>query len=93
MLIGICQISLYLPNSRSLKDKRTILAGYTNYLRKKYNISIVEIDQKNFWKKSIMGIACINDNRRLIDRVMEKIISDTERQPEIQLLDYWFSIN
>lgn len=93
MLIGICKISLYLPNSHSLKDKRTILAGYTNLLRKRYNISIAEIGQKNSWKKSTLGIACVNDNRRLIDRIMEKIISHTEIQPEIQLLDYWFSIN
>ena len=93
MLVGICEISLYLPNSHSLKDKRTILAGYTNSLRKRYNISIAEIGQKNSWKRSIIGIACINDNRRFIDRIMEKIISDTEIQPEIQLLDYWVSVN
>ena len=93
MLIGICEISLYLPNSNSLKDKRSILAGYINSLKKRYNISIAEIDKKNSWKKSIIGIACINDSRRLIDSVMEKIISDTETQPEIQLIDYWFSVN
>jgi len=93
MLIGICEISLYLPNSHSLKAKRSILTGYKSFLRKKYNISIAEIGQKNSWKESIVGISIISDNRQYIDRVMEKITSDSEINPEIQLLEYRISVN
>jgi len=93
MLIGVCEISLYLPNSHSLKDKRSILISYQNYLRKKYNISISEIDQRNLWKKSTIGIVSINSNRMVIDRLFEKIKKDTENQADIQLIDYSVSIN
>ncbi len=93
MLVGICEISLYFPNSHSLKDKRSILSGYKSSLRKKYNISIAEIGQKNLWKESIVGISIISDNRQYIDRVMEKIISDTEINPEIQMLVHKISVN
>ena len=93
MLIGVCEISLYLPNSHSLKDKRSILISYQNYLRKKYNISISEIDQRNLWKKSTIGIVSINSNRMVIDRLFGKIIKDTENQADIQLIDYTVSIN
>lgn len=93
MLIGVCEISLYLPNSHSLKDKRSILISYQNYLRKKYNISISEIDQRNLWKKSTIGIVSINSNRMVIDRLFEKIKKDTENQADIQLIDYTVSIN
>lgn len=93
MLIGVCEISLYLPNSHSLKDKRSILISYQNYLRKKYNISISEIDQRNLWKKSTIGIVSINSNRMVIARLFEKIKKDTENQADIQLIDYTVSIN
>lgn len=93
MLIGICKIFLFLPNSRSLKDKRSILHSYLTFLRKKYNISISEVGQKNLWKNSIVGIVSISDDRKLIDRIMTKIILYTENQPEIQLIDYELSIN
>jgi hypothetical protein len=93
MLVGICEIIIYLPNSHSLKDKRSILESYKVSLRKEYNISITEIDQKNIWKRSIIGIACISDNRRVIDHIFQKIIRITENHPEIQLLNYQISIN
>ena len=93
MLIGLCKVYLFLPNSHSLKDKRGIMRSYINLLRKKYNISISEIDQKNIWKNSAVGIASISDDRKVIDRIMAKIILDTENQPEIQLINYEVSIN
>lgn len=93
MLVGICKIFLFFPSSRSLKDKRSILHSYLTSLRKKYNISISEVGQKNLWKNSIVCIASISDNRKLIDRMMAKIILDTENQPEIQLINYELSIN
>lgn len=93
MLIGICEIYLYFPNSFSLKDKRSILAGYFTFLRRKYNISIVELGQRNFRKNSHIGIACIGDNRQLIDRIMQKIINYTDTHHEMQLIDYHISIN
>ncbi|NLZ73501.1 MAG: DUF503 domain-containing protein [Bacteroidales bacterium] len=77
MLIGLCKVYLFLPNSHSLKDKRGIMRSYINLLRKKYNISVSEIDQKNIWKNSTVGIASISDDRKVIDRIMAKIILDT----------------
>ncbi len=93
MLIGLCKVFLFLPNSHSLKDKRGIIRRYINLLRKKYNISINEIGQKNIWKNSTLGIVSISDDRKVIDRIIAKIISDTENQPEIQLINYEVSIN
>ncbi len=93
MLVGICEIIIYIPNSHSLKEKRNILTSYKLSLRKKYNISIAEIGSKNTWQKSIIGVSCISDNRQVIDQVMEKIISDTVNHPEIQLINYRVSIN
>ncbi len=93
MLVGLCKLAIYLPNCHSLKDKRSILESYKNSLRKKYNISIAEIDQKNLWKNSIIGIALIGNDRQLMDQVIDKIIKDAEKHPEIQLQNYQISIN
>lgn len=93
MLVGICKFAIYLPNCHSLKDKRSILESYKISLRKKYNISISEIGQKNLWKNSIIGISFIGDDRQLMEQIVDKIIKDTEKHPEIQLQNYQISIN
>ncbi|MBP8718333.1 MAG: DUF503 domain-containing protein [Candidatus Atribacteria bacterium] len=93
MLVGLCKLAVYLPNCHSLKDKRSLLESYKIALRKKYNISISEIGKKNLWKNSIIGIALIGNDRQLIDQVIDKIIKDIEKHPDIQLQDYQISIN
>lgn len=93
MLVGICEIMIYIPNCHSLKEKRSILSSYKFSLRKKYNISIAEIGNKNLWRKSIIGIVCVSDNRQIIERMIEKIISDTVNHSEVQLINYQVSIN
>ena len=93
MLVGLCELVIYLPDCRSLKDKRSIIKSLKFYLRKKYNVSISEIGYKNSWKKSIIGIGCIGDNRKLIDQTIDKAIKDVENHSEIELVDFQVSIN
>ena len=72
MLFGLCELELYLPGCHSLKEKRNILRRYKYYLKRKYNISISEIGYKEIWKKSIIGIACVGDNRIIINKIIEE---------------------
>lgn len=88
MLIGICKLYLYIPKCYSLKNKRSILKGFIYRLRKKYNISISEIGQKDIWKNTIIGISYISEHREIIDKSFENIIKDIENNPEIELVDY-----
>lgn len=93
MLVGLCEIIFYLPESKSLKDKRNILSSIKAILRKNYNISIAEIGYKETWKKSLIVVCCIGDNRKLLDQILNNIIIDIEARSEIQIIDYRISIN
>lgn len=93
MLVGISEILIYLPNCHSLKDKRSIIQRIKALMRKKYNISIAEIGNKDSWKESKIGISCVSDSRRVIDRVMNKIMNDIDQNSDVQLIDYQITVN
>ncbi len=93
MLVGLCELFIYLPDCCSLKDKRSIIKRFKFFLRKKYNISISEIGYKGAWRKSIIGVGCIGDNRQIIDQVIASIIKDIENHSEIELVNFQISIN
>jgi len=93
MLVGICELFIYLPDCQSLKEKRSIIKRLKSHLRKKYNISISEIGQKNIWKKCTIGICCIGDNRQIIDKIINCIIKDIEINAKIELVDFQTSIS
>lgn len=92
MLVGVCELFIYLPDSQSLKDKRNIIKSIKVHLRKKYNISISEIGQKNIWKKCTIGICCIADNRQIIDKIIDRVIKDIESNSKIELVNFQTSI-
>ncbi len=93
MLVGVCELFIYLPDCRSLKDKRSIIKSIKFHLREKYNISISEIGQKNIWKKSTIGICCISDNRQIIDKIIDSVIKDIESNSKIELVNFQTSIS
>ncbi|MBN1899136.1 MAG: DUF503 domain-containing protein [Spirochaetes bacterium] len=88
MIIGICKILYHFPYAGSLKEKRRRLNSMKGILRKKFNISISEIDYQNYWQKTILGIAVVNNDKKILDRIFYKIIEDIEKLKYGYINDY-----
>lgn len=88
MLIGICKINLYFSNSHSLKDKRNILKSIKTRIRNHYNVSVSEIDNHDLWKNAILGIVCVGNDKKYLNKILNEIILFLEKQNESQLINY-----
>lgn len=91
MLIGVCELLIYLPDCRFLKDKRSIISNLKFHLRTKFNISISEINHKNMWKRCTLGICCISDNRQIIDKTIDSLVKEIGNNPKIELINFQVS--
>ncbi|HEY4485764.1 MAG TPA: DUF503 domain-containing protein [Nitrospiria bacterium] len=88
MTVGVCTIELFLPDSRSLKDKRQILKSLKDRLRSRFNLSVAEVEDNDLWQKAVIGIACVGNRRDHINEVLDKAIGTVRSIPEIQIVDY-----
>jgi len=86
--IGLLRIILRIPGSNSLKDRRRVLQRIKDMLRKKYNISIAEIDDKDKWQKVILAIAHVGDQRNQVDRSLAKVVDFISGFNSIEIVDY-----
>src|SRR5207244_2241877 len=60
--VGIARLTLYLPASHSLKDKRMVLRRVKDRVRQKFNVSVAEVEDNDLWQRSVVGLAlCGND--------------------------------
>lgn len=50
---------IYLPYAGSLKDKRQILQSIIARIRKRFNISIAEVDFNDVWQRSKLGFSAV----------------------------------
>ena len=57
--IGVLQFTLEIPYAGSLKDKRSVIKGLRERLRRNYNISIAEIDDLEPGDRAGLGVVAV----------------------------------
>ncbi len=87
MVVGICRIALYLPEGHSLKSKRRVLSSLKTRLCGTFNVSVAELDDQNLWQRSVLGVACIGNEARHLNRVLDQSLNMIRATPALEVLD------
>jgi len=70
MVIGICQITLHLPESHTLKEKRQIVKSVIARVRNQFEVAIAEVDENDRWQLAVLGISCVSNSGQHADEVL-----------------------
>ncbi len=70
MIIGVSQITLHLPGSQSLKDKRQIIKSVMARVRNRFEVAIAEVEEQDRWQIAVLGITCVSNNGQHADEVL-----------------------
>lgn len=86
MVVGVCTVELWIPESQSLKDKRRVLHSVKDRLRGKFNLSIAEVDGQDLWQKAVLGMACVANDAGHVEQVLEQALNVIKSMPTIELV-------
>jgi len=92
MKLGLCLVDLYIPGNHSLKGKRQVLNSVKDRIRSKFNVSIAEVEEKDSWRKTKLGIVTINQNSAEVSNVLQAVVKFIEKTYPTQLIDYQIEI-
>ncbi len=92
MLVAVCQIELYLPESGSLKEKRFIVQSLKTKIRQKFNVSVAEVDGHDKWQKAIIGLSMVANERKILDQIFSRVLQLIERDGRSMILDHHFDV-
>ena len=93
MNVGVCKVSLRLPENMSLKGKRQVLKSITSRVRNKFNVAVAEVDDNDMWQLATIGICCVSNNRRHTNQVLSKVVDFVVNSRfEVEILDYEIEI-
>ena len=88
MNIGVCRLKIHIPESRSLKDKRSVVKSLISRLQKQFNISIAEVDDHDLWQMTTIGVACVSNRNHKVDEMLNSVINTIDRDyPTIEIVD------
>lgn len=73
MIIGVSQITLHLPDSQSLKDKRQIIKSVMARVRNRFEVAIAEVEEQDRWQVAVLGITCVSNSSQHADEVLGNV--------------------
>lgn len=92
MVVGVLQIDLLLRGNTSLKQKRQTLKSIKDRTRRKFNVSIAEVDHNDLWQRATLGISCVSNDRAHANSMLSEVARFVETNFPSELLDYSIEI-
>jgi uncharacterized protein YlxP (DUF503 family) len=70
MVIGVCRVTLHLPASHSLKEKRQVVRSLLTRLRNRFDLAVAEVDDQDRWQIATLGLVCVSSSPGIVDEVL-----------------------
>jgi uncharacterized protein YlxP (DUF503 family) len=85
--VAVGTVELHLPDVGSLKGKRHALKGLKEKVRRRFEISVAEVDHQDVWQRATLGLACVSGDSRHANEVISKAIDFIEDNVEGYVTD------
>jgi uncharacterized protein YlxP (DUF503 family) len=88
MIVGVSEITLHLPESHSLKEKRQIIQSLMARVRQRFEVAIAEVEEHDRWQIAKLGVSCVSNSRQHTDEVLNHVRRYIEEtRPDILVTD------
>ncbi len=87
MVVTLIQIIIELPESTSLKDKRSVVQATKERIRRKFRISCAEVDLLDSLRFTQIGGALVSNSKEFGEKVMNGVLSFVERDLALKVHD------
>jgi uncharacterized protein YlxP (DUF503 family) len=88
MRLGNCIIEIYIPNTTSLKEKRSVLKGLKERVRSKFNVAVSEIDQNDNHRVAVLAVVTVANQQKYVDQVLASVVAFMESQKQFDIVEY-----
>ena len=89
MNVGVCKLTLRLPENQDLKGKRRVIKSLSSRIRNKFNVSIAEVGDNDSWQSAVLGITCVSNSLTHSDEVLNNVVDYIESSREdLEIVEY-----
>lgn len=90
MFVGVCRVTLHLPASQSLKDKRQVVRSLLARLRNQFEVAAAEVADQDLRQLATLGLSYVSGDAQHAEEVLDhaaRYIEATRPDVEISALD------
>src|SRR3954466_4331779 len=78
MVVGVCRVTLMVPESHSLKEKRMVLRRIKDRVANKFNCAIAEVGDQDDWQSAELGFAVVSNELGFTQSMVQKVLQFIE---------------
>lgn len=90
MIVGICRLTLLVPESHSLKARRMVLRRIKDRVRNTFNVAIAEVSEGEYrdsWQSAQLGFAVVSNEKGHAQAMVQKVLSHIDGLGVAKLID------
>ena len=89
MHVGVCKLTLHLPEAGSLKEKRQTSRSLVDRIKNRFNVSVAEVEDADLWQRLTLGVCCVSNDSGHANAMLSRVVSFVEEsRRDLELLDY-----
>lgn len=73
MYVGALRMELYMPQCRTLKEKRQVVKSIIDRTRNRFNVAVAEIDKHDLWQVCSLGITCVSNSEYTVREILNRV--------------------
>lgn len=92
MHVLLIQLSLYIPQSHSLKEKRREIKSLKDKLSARFNLSVAEVGELENWQQADIAICMVSNERSYLDKqfsAIELLLQDYSELQVMSIVRQW----
>jgi uncharacterized protein YlxP (DUF503 family) len=87
VFVGVLQVELSIPGAYSLKEKRHVLKGLLERLRRDFGVAAAEVDRQDVWNSAVVGVAFVSNDARHAESHLRRVANSLEKARDAQVVD------
>ena len=86
MWVGALEFDLLLGDVHSLKEKRSLVRPLIADVRRRFDLSVAEVDHLELHRRAGVGVAAVSPDRAHLVDVLDAVERQVAFRPEVELL-------
>ena len=87
------EVTIRIPDSHSLKDRRQVVRSILAVARERFHLSAAEVGGQDTWQRATLGFAVVASEARLAEASIDELERYLWSRPELEIVDSeatWF---
>lgn len=86
MWIGWNEFDILLGDVQSLKAKRSVVRPIVAEIRKRFQISVAEVEDAHLYRRTRIGVSMVSSEKSHIEETLQRVEELVAYRPEVDLL-------